>query len=678
MIKSLNCLVSKQGFNARLNSAVAFWLEINRTDTFNFVNSQWVISSSSKTFKTLNPDTGEVVSEIQDGNETHVDKAVMATKKAFKLDSPWRSINPSKPRVLLNKLADFMKRDTVHLTSLKTSDYSKRYTASYSVDVASSVQKGNLIAFKRAHRIPHGLISKLQIRTNRNFSTVSVNGSSNNIIKSTINDPDESLDDLIKNTRLLDDWEDYTFTTSSREWWLELFSDPIQRLETENDSSKRLELCARALGKIECMLYTLPYSRDEADQKLRKSVQAEHEWKIAINTQYFVRCCAAMEKFELQNGESAVIDYESLPKNRAWTEKSVLIRALHYKWIFANKSDKWDYRVKTLLKKVKNSKKFDSVAEFCRCIAVAYQDLSRTVRELTLTPCLKDPKYSCIVTTPKAKEAVSIFMSMFVFNDYIGARKNPIKEKNDPGKSIIGDPEKNFIFTTSVEDTHKIFKDLIQPLETENDPSKRSELCANLLDKVKMLVYADQYYRKKTEREIRNTVRVEHELEAIENTLFFVRWRAAIETFESDYSSSAVIDCESFPEDLPFIEENVLIRTLQYEWIFANRSEECKVKTLLELVNDSKEFDSLSEFCKCIAVVHMNLSRTIQILALMPILKDAEYRCVTTNPKASKALSIFMSAFQVNDSVAVNKVSDQEKLITQKLIYAPMYWWSSW
>lgn len=143
MMKSLNRLVSKQGFNVRLYSAAALPKpytspEIECTDIF--INNQWVKSSSGKTFKTLNPATGEVIAEIQEGDKTDVDKAVAAAKEAFKLGSPWRTINPSKRGVLLNKLADLMERDAVYLASLETYDNGKPYTASYSVDVATSIQ----------------------------------------------------------------------------------------------------------------------------------------------------------------------------------------------------------------------------------------------------------------------------------------------------------------------------------------------------------------------------------------------------------------------------------------------------------------------------------------------------------------------------------------------------------
>lgn len=47
--------------------------------------------------------------------QADVDKAVAAANEAFKLGSPWRTMDAMKRGVLLNKLADLMERDAVYL-----------------------------------------------------------------------------------------------------------------------------------------------------------------------------------------------------------------------------------------------------------------------------------------------------------------------------------------------------------------------------------------------------------------------------------------------------------------------------------------------------------------------------------------------------------------------------------
>lgn len=80
-----------------------------------FINNEWRKSASEKTFKTLNPATGEVIADIQEGNAADVDLAVKAAQNAFKLGSEWRTMDASQRGVLLHRLADLMDRDRVYL-----------------------------------------------------------------------------------------------------------------------------------------------------------------------------------------------------------------------------------------------------------------------------------------------------------------------------------------------------------------------------------------------------------------------------------------------------------------------------------------------------------------------------------------------------------------------------------
>ncbi|XP_065226150.1 uncharacterized protein LOC135849605 [Planococcus citri] len=239
-----------------------------------------------------------------------------------------------------------------------------------SVDLAaSSVQKGNLIAFKRAHQIPQGLISNIQIRTYRNYSTDSGNRTSSN-----------RVEDRLK-----------------------VFKDMLQEILNENDLSKRSELGANLLLKIKELVYAIESYEDKADQEL----------KAAENKLYFVKCCAAIEKFELDYGKSAVLDYVPVAElaHLSCLEQGTILRANLLEWIFENRSE--EDRVKTLLELVNDSKEFDSLGVFCRCIAVMHEDLSKTIRGATLT----------LGFHPKATKALSIFMSVLENNDSVVVKK---------------------------------------------------------------------------------------------------------------------------------------------------------------------------------------------------------------------------------------------------------------
>ncbi|VVC98695.1 unnamed protein product [Leptidea sinapis] len=80
-----------------------------------FINNEWVKSSDGKTFKTENPATGQVIAEVQQGGKADVDKAVKAAKDAFRLGSPWRTMDASHRGYLINKLADLAERDRTYL-----------------------------------------------------------------------------------------------------------------------------------------------------------------------------------------------------------------------------------------------------------------------------------------------------------------------------------------------------------------------------------------------------------------------------------------------------------------------------------------------------------------------------------------------------------------------------------
>ena len=47
------------------------------------INNKWVDSASGKTFPTVNPSTGEVVSNVAEADAADVDKAVAAARAAF-------------------------------------------------------------------------------------------------------------------------------------------------------------------------------------------------------------------------------------------------------------------------------------------------------------------------------------------------------------------------------------------------------------------------------------------------------------------------------------------------------------------------------------------------------------------------------------------------------------------
>lgn len=105
-----------------------------------FINNEWHKSASGETFPTINPSTGEIITEVQKGTKADVDRAVDAAYTAFKLGSPWRTMDASQRGRLLYKLADLIERDAVYMASLETLDNGKPYSAALRDDVFGSIK----------------------------------------------------------------------------------------------------------------------------------------------------------------------------------------------------------------------------------------------------------------------------------------------------------------------------------------------------------------------------------------------------------------------------------------------------------------------------------------------------------------------------------------------------------
>ncbi|XP_054707204.1 aldehyde dehydrogenase, mitochondrial-like [Uloborus diversus] len=100
-----------------------------------FVNNEWHNAILGKTFPTVNPATGEVITHVEEGDAPDVDKAVKAATKAFEYGSPWRTMDASDRGRLLNKLADLIERDRIYLASLETLDGGKPFSDSFNIDL---------------------------------------------------------------------------------------------------------------------------------------------------------------------------------------------------------------------------------------------------------------------------------------------------------------------------------------------------------------------------------------------------------------------------------------------------------------------------------------------------------------------------------------------------------------
>jgi aldehyde dehydrogenase (NAD+) len=98
------------------------------------IDGQWV--DGSKRFDTINPATGEVLTQIAAASSADVDRAVEAARRALEdRDSPWRKLSASERGRLIWKLADMLEKNIDEFAELETLDNGKPIFESRYVDM---------------------------------------------------------------------------------------------------------------------------------------------------------------------------------------------------------------------------------------------------------------------------------------------------------------------------------------------------------------------------------------------------------------------------------------------------------------------------------------------------------------------------------------------------------------
>src|SRR6266550_3497502 len=98
------------------------------------IDGQW--TDASKKFDTINPATGEVLTQVVEASPEAVDHAVSAARKAFEdRGGPWRKMSASARGRLIWRLADLVEQHIDELAELETLDNGKPIFESRYVDV---------------------------------------------------------------------------------------------------------------------------------------------------------------------------------------------------------------------------------------------------------------------------------------------------------------------------------------------------------------------------------------------------------------------------------------------------------------------------------------------------------------------------------------------------------------
>ena len=104
-----------------------------------FIGGKWVDSSSSKVFPTINPATGEVLTQLADAYKRDADAAVQAASRAFR-DGPWTEMSAADRARVLWKIGDLIDKYNEELGTLETLDNGKPIFESRQVDLPMAAE----------------------------------------------------------------------------------------------------------------------------------------------------------------------------------------------------------------------------------------------------------------------------------------------------------------------------------------------------------------------------------------------------------------------------------------------------------------------------------------------------------------------------------------------------------
>ncbi len=101
-----------------------------------FIGGEWREASGGRMFETVNPATGEVLTQVAEASAADVDEAVMAARRVFDdSEHPWRKMSASERGRLLWRIADAVERNIDELAELETLDNGKPIFESRYVDM---------------------------------------------------------------------------------------------------------------------------------------------------------------------------------------------------------------------------------------------------------------------------------------------------------------------------------------------------------------------------------------------------------------------------------------------------------------------------------------------------------------------------------------------------------------
>jgi phenylacetaldehyde dehydrogenase len=102
------------------------------------INGKWVEAASGKTFPTYDPSTGEVLSQVAEGDREDIDRAVKSARAAFET-GPWSRMTVSERGRLIWKIADLIEENLEEFAEIESLDNGKPLKVARVADVPLAV-----------------------------------------------------------------------------------------------------------------------------------------------------------------------------------------------------------------------------------------------------------------------------------------------------------------------------------------------------------------------------------------------------------------------------------------------------------------------------------------------------------------------------------------------------------
>ncbi len=102
------------------------------------IGGKWVEAASGKSFPSYNPATGEILSQVAEGDRADINRAVQAARAAFD-SGPWPRLSASERGRLIWKIADLLEQNLEEFAQLESLDNGKPLTVARVADVPLAI-----------------------------------------------------------------------------------------------------------------------------------------------------------------------------------------------------------------------------------------------------------------------------------------------------------------------------------------------------------------------------------------------------------------------------------------------------------------------------------------------------------------------------------------------------------